>query len=233
MAAAAAIAGLLLLFPVPSRAQTGEDVLGTWLIYNGTIRFSPKWSIFTEGQIRLWEVASNINEALARAALHYDFPNSQAMVGLGYLRQATWPYIDTGEGREKIENRIYEQFGLQQRWLRAHFDHRYRLEQRWLKGTSTGTTTFSIRTRYRIQVTTPLNRGEMEPGAWFLNFYDEIFITFDSERSFDQNRLYGAGGYQFTPLANLQVGMLWKARPTLDFWRLQIFYTHNFDLSEG
>ena len=69
----------------------------------------------------------------------------------------------------------------------------------------------------------------MEPGAWFLNFYNEFFISFDDPRAFDQNRLYGAGVYQFTPLANLQIGMLWQARTSADFWRLQIFYTHNFD----
>jgi hypothetical protein len=42
--------------------------------------------------------------------------------------------------------------------------------------------------------------------------------------------LYGAYGWQFTKHSNLQLGLLWKATKRQDFWRLQIFYTHNFDL---
>jgi len=225
------IIGLFVMSAGSARAQNAEDELGNWLIYNGTIRFSPQWSVFTETQLRLWEVASNLDEVLVRATAHYDFPGSPAMVGLGYVRADSWPYDDgDGGGRNRIENRIYQQFAIRQQWSRSLFEHRYRTEQRWLTRTATDVTDFSFRARYRLQVTAPLNRETMEPGAWFLNFYDEIFITFDDPRVLDQNRLYGAGGYQFTRLANLQLGLLWQARATADFWRLQIFYTHNFDL---
>jgi hypothetical protein len=207
-----------------ARAQNAEDQLGNWLIYNGTIRFADHWSVFTEAQLRLWEVASNVNETILRAAAHYSF-TPEVMVGLGYLRADTWPFEDSE--RERIENRLYQQFGLLISWNRTRFDHRYRVEQRWLR--ESGDIHYSTRLRYRLQVTTPLNRESMEPGAIFLNFYDEIFIGFDRARVFDQNRLYGAGGYQFTELSNLQLGLLWQARASADFFRLQIFYTHNFD----
>jgi hypothetical protein len=233
LAAIGLACALLGLTSSPAGAQSAEDELGNWLIYNGTFRFSQQWSVFTEAQLRLWEVASNLNEVLARATLHYDFPESQAMVGLGYVRADSWPYDDSGGGgRERIENRIYQQFAIRQNWLRTLFEHRYRLEQRWLKRTATGETDFSLRVRYRMQITTPLNRETMEPGAWFLNFYDEIFINFDDTRVFDQNRLYGAAGFQFTQMSNLQLGLLWQARSTADFWRLQVFYTHNFDFRD-
>ncbi len=39
-----------------------------------------------------------------------------------------------------------------------------------------------------------------------------------------------AGGHQFTPASNLQLGLLWHARSSEDFFRLQFYYTHNFDL---
>ena len=35
---------------------------------------------------------------------------------------------------------------------------------------------------------------------------------------------------QFTPHSNLQLGLLWPARSAADFFRLQIFFTHNLDL---
>ena len=208
----------------PVLAQDAEDELGNWLIYNGTVRFSDRWSLFTEGQIRLWEAASNLNEWLVRATGHYDL-SPRAMVGLGYVRAETWPFAD---GPVRTENRLYQQFAIRHEWARSLFEHRYRLEQRWLE--EAGESTYSNRFRYRLQVTTPLNRKTMEPGANFINFYEEIFLNFDSERTFDQNRLYLAFGRQFAPLSNLQLGLMWQARSSADFFRLQIFYTKNFDL---
>ena len=211
----------------PARAQDPEDELGNWLIYNGTIRFSDRWSVFTEGQVRLWEVASNLNEWLVRAAAHYDL-SPQTMVGLGSMWDETRPFDD---GPVRTENRIYQQFALRHDWARSVFEHRYRLEQRWLE--QADKTSYSNRFRYRLQITMPLNRKTMEPGTYFINLYDEIFLNFDSERTFDQNRFYVAAGRQFTTHANLQLGLLWQARPSADFFRLQIFYTHNFDLRKG
>jgi hypothetical protein len=219
---------LLMLLPSPCRAQNPEDELGNWLIYNGTIRFNPKWSIFTEAQLRLWEVVSNPNEAFVRVAGHYNF-TPDALAGFGYLRAASWTFED-GD-RERTEDRLYQQFTAWHGWARTRFEHRYRLEQRWFYE-ETGNR-YSTRARYRLQITSPLNRKSMEPGAYFLNFYEEIFINFDAARSFDQNRLYGALGYQFTPLSNLQLGLLWQARSSADFLRLQIFYTRNFNVGEN
>ena len=223
-AAVVVAAALLGSAPGPARAQNAEDQLGNWLIYNGTFRFTDHWSLFTEAHVRLWEVASNLNELLVRATAHYNF-TPDAMVGLGYVRADTWPF--EGDERERIENRLYQQFAISMNWDRTRFENRYRLEQRWLR--EAGDTRYSTRARYRLQLTTPLNRPSMERGAIFLNFYDELFINFDESRVFDQNRLYGAGGYQITDLSNLQLGLLWQARTSAYFFRLQIFYTHNFD----
>jgi hypothetical protein len=60
-----------------------------------------------------------------------------------------------------------------------------------------------------------------------LNFANE-----SGHNGFDQNRLYAAYGYQFTKYANLQLGLLWQLKDSEDFYRLQIFYTHNFDLTD-
>ena len=216
--------GLSGLMAGSARAQEdAEDELGNWLIWNGTVRFSDHWSMFTEAQLRLWEVASNPSEWFVRGAAHYDL-SDKAYVGLGYMYSETTPF-EGGPGDS--ENRIYEQCTIKHSWARSVFEHRYRLEQRWRDEAG-----FSSRFRYRLQVTTPLNRATMEPGAWFFNAYDEIFLNFDSERTFDQNRLYAAAGHQFTPTSNLQLGLLWQARTEEDFFRLQIFYTHNFDLRD-
>jgi hypothetical protein len=219
--------GLLWMMTGNIRAEDAEDKLGNWMGVNSTVRFSDHWSIFGQGELRLWEPASNLNEILWRLAGHYDI-NPIAMVGLGYVRVDTWSFVDGGDrGRE--ENRVYQQFSRKQAWARAKFEHRFRLEQRWFPKNDGDS--YSNRGRYRLQVTVPLTHKTIQPGAYFINVFNETFINFDGgERDFDQNRLYFAGGHQFTPASNLQLGLLWQARSSEDFFRLQFYYTHNFDL---
>lgn len=207
-------------------AKDSEDELGNWLIYNGTLRFSDKWSLFTEAQLRLWEVASNPQEFFVRAiGLYQTSQNTQ--LGLGYTWVKTEPFDD--EEPDGTENRLIEQFSARQYWNKSAIEHRFRLEQRWLE--KEGVTEYRNRFRYRLQVTTPLFKESIGPRTHFLNFYNELFLNFgNTEDSFDQNRLYGAYGWQFTRLANLQLGALWQKKKHNDFYRLQIFYTHNFDL---
>ena len=210
--------------PHATHAQTAEDELGNWLIFNSTSRFSEHWSLFLEGHVRLFEVASNLEELVGRATAQYHI-NPDALAAFGYVHAPLYSF----EGDEKVrtENRIYQQMTLWQSWSRTRLEHRYRLEQRWL--TRDDGTEYSNRFRYRIQSTSPLNRPALVRGAIFLNFYNEFFLNLDDPIVFDQNRLYGAAGYHFTDLTNLQLGIMWQARSTTDFFRLQMFYTHNFD----
>lgn len=210
-----------------AHAQNPEDELGNWLIYNGTLKVSDRWSVFTEAQLRLWEVASNINEAFARAAGQYQY-SKNSLVALGYMRSRVTPFED---GAGTTEDRIYEQFTFKHWPGRPIFEHRFRLEQRWIE--EAGATDYRNRFRYRLQITTPLNHSTLQAGTRFVNVYDELMLNFadGTHNGFDQNRLYGAYGWQFTEHANLQLGLLWQTKPSQDFLRAQIFYTHNFDFS--
>jgi Protein of unknown function (DUF2490) len=225
---AAMVCALLRLMPAVGQAGEAEDKAGNWLIYNGTIQFSDQWSMFIEAQLRLWEVSSNVNETFIRAAGQYHM-SPGTLAALGYMRSKVEPFEDETPGT--TENRLYEQFTGKHRWGRPLLEHRLRLEQRWIE--ETGETSYRNRFRYRLQVTMPLDRPTIEPRSHFLNFYNEVFLNFGNKNdTFDQNRLYGAYGYQFTKYANLQIGLLWQARKSADFYRLQIFYTHNFDLGK-
>jgi hypothetical protein len=229
----ALLVGLTLVFMLSGTiagsalADDPEDKLGNWFNLNSTIRFTDRWSAFVQGEMRLWEPVSNLNETLFRFAGHYDI-NEFAMVGLGYVRVDTWPF-DDGGSRFREENRIYQQFALKQSWGRAKLEHRFRLEQRWFPQNDGDS--YSNRARYKLGIKIPLNYETIQPGAYFLKALNETFINFNGgERTFDQNRLAGAVGYQFTPSQNLQMGLLWQARSSEDFMRLQIYYTLNFDM---
>jgi len=213
-----------------------ENDLGSWVGANSTVRFSERWSFFGQAEVRHWKFASDLNEILVRGAGHYDF-SPRVMGGLGYVRVDFRPFDDANnENPEIIEHRLYQQFAIKQTWESVAFEHRFRFEQRWFNkiGVSDyqpGENTYSNRVRYRLQVIVPLNHESVQPGTYFVNVNNETFLNFgDDDKVFDQNRLGFAGGHQFTPSANFQLGLLWQARRSSDFFRLQFYYTHNFDL---
>src|SRR5690606_31701244 len=145
------------------------------------------------------------------------------------IATAGYAFIDTdnsfGETPGEInskEHRTFEQFILKNKVWEFLFEHRYRLEQRFLDfGDVTET---QHRARYRIQMTLPLT------DTFFLNFYDELFINLQDEL-FGQNRLYGAVGVNITENSSMQVGYLRNQFSNAVYDRLQIAVFFNPDLS--
>ncbi|SNZ00526.1 DUF2490 domain-containing protein [Flagellimonas pacifica] len=201
--------------------QAGEDELGAWYMYFGTNKVAERLSLHTEAQFRLYETTSNFNQLLLRTALNYHInPNAIATAGYGYITTDGTFLEFPGEVDSK-EHRIFEQFILKNKVWEFLFEHRYRLEQRFLDfGTRTDT---QHRARYRIQVTLPLT------DTFFLNFYDELFINLQNEL-FGQNRLYGALGIHITENSSIQFGYLKNQFSNAVFDRLQIGFFYNPDL---
>lgn len=218
-------------------AADSEDELGSWIGVNSALRYSDKWSLFLQGEVRTWEVASNLNELLFRAAGRYDF-NKRYMGAFGYVRVDTWPFSDS-RFNGFYEDRIYQEFLIKANWGKGKAVHRFRLEQRWITTQEYGRQ-YSSRARYMLGYTHPLKGDKLGPGTSFVKVFNEVFVDFDRgdywfdleefEAGLNQNRLWIGGGHQFTPLSSLQVGLLWQHRPKADFFRLVVSYTHNFDL---
>ena len=214
-----------------------EDKVGNWIGATSTLRYSERWSIFLQGELRTWEPLHNVNEVLWRVAGHYDF-SKKYMVAFGYVRVDTWPYEASGLGKFD-ENRIFQEFLIKPTWGKAKVNHRFRLEQRWITTPESGTQ-YSNRVRYMLGFTWLLNGEKMKPGTWFAKTFNEVFVDLDEmgywfnpgqgEAGLNQNRLYGGVGKQLTSSSKLQLGVLWQHRPDTDFWRLLISYSHNFKL---
>nr|WP_298925190.1 DUF2490 domain-containing protein [uncultured Allomuricauda sp.] len=201
--------------------QAGEDELGAWYMYFGTNKIAERFSIHTEAQFRFYETTSNFNQLLLRTGLNYHInPSAIATAGYGYISTDDSFFESPGEQNIK-EHRIFEQFILKNKVWELLFEHRYRLEQRFLDfGTRTET---QHRARYRIQVTLPLT------DTFFLNFYDELFINLQNDL-FGQNRLYGALGIHITENSSVQFGYLRNQFSNAVFDRLQIGFFYNPDL---
>ncbi|MDF0706132.1 DUF2490 domain-containing protein [Flagellimonas okinawensis] len=201
--------------------QPGEDELGAWYMYFGTNKVSERWSVHTEAQFRFYETTSNFNQMLLRTGLNYHInENAIATGGYAFIDTDNTFYEFEGELNSK-EHRIFEQFILKNKVWELLFEHRYRLEQRFLDfGETTDT---QHRARYRIQMTLPLTN------TFFLNFYDELFINLQDDL-FGQNRLYGAVGVNITENSNIQIGYLRNQFSNAVYDRLQLAIFYNPDL---
>jgi len=172
--------------------------------------------------MRFYEVTGNFNQLLLRTGLNYHISDKAiATFGYGYIStDAT--FEDLHSEQYSREHRIFQQFILKNNIGKFAFEHRYRIEQRFIDfGNSVNDT--QHRGRYRLQITYPLN------DKWFLNAYDEVFINFQ-EPIFGQNRLYFALGHKFSNDIQLQFGYLKNHFTGRNFDRLQLGLIFNTDL---
>ena len=152
---------LTIFFFITFSAFSQSNEMGNWLMYFGQNKIKERLSLHTEVQYRNHTVAPvNIEQLLLRTGLNYHLA-SNAMVTAGYGYVSSYDEADSSTPLSK-ENRIWQQFILTNQVGRVKFEHRYRVEQRWISGS------YKNRLRYRLMLIAPLNRRTVEPGALFL-----------------------------------------------------------------
>lgn len=212
----------MVLCMLPAFSQPVET--GNWLMYFGQNKVSKDFSIHTEVQYRNHTaIPVNIEQLLLRTGLNYHFaPSAFVTAGYGYI--SSYVFDSERESPESEEHRIWQQLILNQKVGRFKFEHRYRVEQRWVNGN------YLNRLRYRLMFMVPVNKPTFEKGTWYLSAYDEVFMN--TERDFfDRNRLYGAVGYQFNKNMHMQTGMLQQQLNDFGKWYLQFAIFINTDFS--
>ncbi len=201
--------------------EQGDDKWGSWFMVFTTNTISDEFSIHAEAQYRTYEFGSNFNQLLLRTGLNYHFAEN-ATVTLGYGYIPTDPTFMEIDGEENsIENRIYQEFSVNNSVGKFKLGHRYRVEQRFINNPIAGKDT-QHRMRYLLRVTYPINE------EWFLTAYDEIFVNLQ-EPIFGQNRLYAAVGYNFSPQISTQIGYLKNHFTGINFDRFQLGFWINTD----
>ncbi|MBS1538982.1 MAG: DUF2490 domain-containing protein [Bacteroidetes bacterium] len=207
-------------------AQSPSGTKGSWLMFFNQSRIHDNWSIHTEFQYRSFEITPNTEQLMLRGGVNYHINNSAfASIGYAYIPNFAFDK-EVNPGVQVSENRTWQQFQMRNSIDRVTFEHRYRLEQRWLQSASTSR--YLNRIRYLLRMNIPLNTKEVEKGTLFLSFYDELFIHV-SDTPFDRNRLYGALGYQFLPNANVQLGYMAQTVGSITKEYLQLAMFHNLD----
>ncbi len=210
---------LLLATPFISVAQ---DDVGNWLMYFGSNRISDKYSIHSELQYRNHTIAPvNPEQLLWRVGLNHHFAPT-ALVTAGYAYVPSYDLDSRLGDPDKREHRIWQQLILTDLLGKVKFEHRYRIEQRWVDKL------FSHRLRYRLMAFLPINKPKIENGAIFIAAYDEIFLNTKSI-FFDRNRLYAALGYQLNDHIGLQLGLLRQRVQKFGKTYLQLAIAYNPD----
>ncbi|MGJ8591662.1 MAG: DUF2490 domain-containing protein [Aquaticitalea sp.] len=207
----------MLMLPIFAIGQ--DRNFGNWMIYFGNKQFNSKWNLHHEVQYRNYNAIGDLEQLLLRTGLGYNLTeNTNLLFGYGYILSEN--YIgDTDEKFQVNEHRIYQQLITKQKFKNVSFQHRYRLEERFVEDD------FRMRFRYFLNVNVPLTKKETN--NWYLSAYNEIFLNTESS-IFDRNRLYGGLGYKISSSVRVEVGYMNQFFETTSRDQLNIMTFVNF-----
>jgi hypothetical protein len=194
-----------------------HNTLG-WVVYSGDLQVSEKWFVHTEYQLRRVQLLGAQQQHLARLGAGHQLTDRLTVSG-GYTYFQTHEYgrYPTVSGRPQPEQRLYEDVILTDELGQLQLAQRLRLEQRWLgqrADEGAGAVQdwdYQHRIRYQLSGSFPLQGPTIDDGEWYLNAFDELFISFGrnvGNNVFNQNRISGGLGYQFSDNAKVELNYL-------------------------
>ena len=217
------LAGLLAAAQARAQAPRLRDAHSlVWLRYAGDHQLGTNWTLHTEVQWRRADGLRHPQQELYRLGVAHPLGARLKAAG-GYtllMSHRYGPYAEVA-GRAAPEHRAYEDLTLRDQLGRFALSQRARLEQRWL-GTRPGNGegpvqkwTYQNRIRYQLALTLPLRGPTLDDREWYLTGSEEVFISFGQnvqQNVFNQNRLTGGLGYQFTSRAQVELSYLYQIR---------------------
>jgi len=204
----------LLLISIIASSQTRTKEINhqnqSWFSLNSQIAVASKWSVLADVHVRRNHGINNASFYLLRSALAYHI-NKNMYVAAGYAHLWLAP-TTPGWKTYSNENRIYEQFQLNQSFKKVSVMQRLRNEQRWVQKISndqrTGKIRFTDRIRYTLSLTIPVFKNPKLPS---LALADELNIQFGKEvvyNTFDQNRWFIGIKQKISPRLSFDLGFM-------------------------
>jgi len=206
---------LLVFLSISGKAQKHET--NYWTRYASGIEFN-RLKISSSLEDRVAFDGGQRRSLLANVVLLYKL-RKDATIGLGFAHFTT--YDDQKNGLSIPELRPFQQFKLKNSSGNFNFDHRLRAEERFKRDTlGTGrlhSYSYTLRMRYRFELTWSLIKKQKQKGHFGVQLKDEIFISAGNiAENYDQNRLYGGFVYQMSKPLGLEVGYMWVNRNQID-----------------
>ncbi|KAA9338564.1 DUF2490 domain-containing protein [Hymenobacter busanensis] len=195
--------------PLPA-GRVADHNHHVWLVYNGDFQLVKRWGVHTEAQWRRANWISDPQQNFVRAGINYHATDNLLLTA-GYAFADTHPYGDYPAASAFPEHRLYQQVLLKDNdgWLQLQ--HRYRLEQRWVRFAGQDIYTYLNRVRYQLRLAAPLVGAKITPRTPYVVASDELFVNFGqnvTNNFFDQNRLYGAFGYVVKKGVSVEAGYM-------------------------
>jgi hypothetical protein len=204
-----------------------------WLNYVGDHPlFDSPWGAHLEIQNRREDWGDEWQQLLIRPGINYSI-SPTLTVSAGYAYVKTYPYGDLPVAHEFDEHRIWEQVSYKMNLFGLEWQHRLRLEQRWIEEQAKVTHETvnwrgENRIRYMLRTTIPLTSDKKT----YLAIWDEVFLNFGGnilKNNFDQNRAFLGIGHKLSPFTRLEVGFLeqtvqkrggdkWEQNHTVSIW---------------
>ncbi|MBX2922696.1 MAG: DUF2490 domain-containing protein [Chitinophagaceae bacterium] len=179
--------------------------LGSWNVINTRLSLTKNWSVFNELQLRSQSFYNDHFYYEVKGGVSYNInKNFSVLAGTG--KYITYDAEQEGNFQKPItanETRLWQQLTMNHYLEQIKFEHRYRAEQRWF------TTGYRNRFRYRISTALPVNKSKIEPGAFFLTTFNEIFLT-NKAPYFERNRFFIGLGYELNELLIVQPGYVYQ-----------------------
>lgn len=233
-----------------SQSAPREEVTQSteWFSLTSNIKVSKHLSVVAEGQFRFAREFQPMQFQF-RTAADVHVTKNISFVPIGYVY--TWNPV-YGKLPSKFvnnEHRLWEQVLFKHQVGRLRFNHRVRIEQRYIQVhtinngevVNEGFDYYANRFRYRFMLTVPFGKNEMGVKSFFGTFYNETFISSGSKVTYhrpDQNRVFVGIGYQagksFSVTSGLLYQMLIKANGAVQENNvgLQVMVGYNFDLTD-
>ena len=236
--------GLYLLPQMVLGQEASKEVTDrqqVWLgLFNQT-RLSDKFSLWLDVHARRTDFLERWATTIVRPGLTYHI-SDHARFTVGYAYVSHWPVAENEE-TVRPEHRPWQQINWSGKSKRLHLNQWVRLEERFNRIIRNDELVdghrFNFRARYMLALMVPLTADAIAPGVPFVVLNDEVHLNFGKDiiyNYFDQNRLFGGIGYQFSKTLQAQLGYMqvFQQREAgnrfFDTRALRLFVFHNLDL---
>ena len=183
-----------------TNCQAQEDhSLGNWnsILLKGKI--SPKWSLLGEGHIRCNDYDLKYDYFEIKSSIGYSITkNLTGLLGTGFFNTDTPGEFFRTPALQR-ELRTWLELNLKHTFSRFNFEHRVRLEQRFIGDN------YKNRLKYRLGLLLPINKAVMTHGSLYLAANDELFMP-QYGPVVEKNRFYLGMGYKMNQNTALQLG---------------------------
>jgi hypothetical protein len=188
-----------------------DNNLHGWLVYNGDHPVSDRWGAHIEAQWRRHEFLRP-QQLLLRWAANYRL-NAAVQFSAGYAWVSTHRYGEFPIAVPFPEHRLYQQAVINHAARGNAYQHRFRIEQRWLgvRAATPSGERIDLGDRYQNRFRHFFRLGRAIQGPLSFVTHNEIFFNlppFHGAPGFDQNRAFVGVGWQLGPFHRLETGYM-------------------------